>query len=288
MNTLRKLRLVVHLVRGMAVIALRFGRATPAQRAALNRAWTEKMLSIARVKLVVHNDAARLDARALVVGNHVSWLDIYTVNAWRPTPFVSKAEVRAWPVVGWLAEKLDTVFIQREKRSEAKRIMQELADRLDGGELMFVFPEGTTSDGLGLLPFHTNMFQAAVQARCHVQPVCIVYEDAHGRQSLAPAYIGEMSLGESVDRVLRGGPLTAHLYVGEPIQASGERRELAARTEAAVAEAMAKLQARMAAPSREAVTELAAAAQLPAGARLAAELGGAAASAAEAVPGREG
>ncbi|SMG01326.1 lysophospholipid acyltransferase family protein [Burkholderia singularis] len=242
MKALRKARLVLHLLAGMAIVAIRFRRAAPARRRQLTQRWTLKMLRLCGMRLVVHNDSARLDARALVVGNHVSWLDIYVINAWRPTPFVSKAEVRDWPVIGWLAERLGTVFIQREKRSEAKRIMHALAARLGNGELMCVFPEGTTSDGLGLLPFHSNMFQAVVEAQCAVQPICLMYEDAHGRQSLAPAYVGELSLGKSLDRVLESGPLTAHLYVGEPIAATGDRREMAARARAAVAHALAQMQ----------------------------------------------
>jgi 1-acyl-sn-glycerol-3-phosphate acyltransferase len=190
----------------------------------------------------VHNDDARLDEGALVVSNHISWIDIYVINAWRPTPFVSKAEVRKWPVVGWLAQQLDTVFIQREKRSEAKRIMHELSSRLAAGELMCVFPEGTTSDGLALLPFHANMFQAAVSASRPVQPLCVYYEDAHGKQSTAPAYIGDMSLGESLDALLRGGPLTAHVYVGDALAPGAERRQLAAQAEAAIGAALSRLQ----------------------------------------------
>jgi len=195
MNAIRKLRLVFHLLRGMAIVALRFSHVTAARRAELTRRWSVKLLRICGMRLVVHNDRARLDASALVVGNHVSWLDIYTINAWRPTPFVSKAEVRQWPVIGWLAEKLDTVFLQREKRTEAMRVMHEMADRLRSGGVMCVFPEGTTSDGQGLLPFHANLFQAAVSAGCAVQPICLMYEDAQGRQSVAPAYTGELSLG---------------------------------------------------------------------------------------------
>lgn len=213
MTAFRKLRLVTHLLHGMALVALRFPRVVPERRVEITRRWSVKLLQICGMRLVVNNDGARLDSSALVVGNHVSWLDIYTINAWRPTPFVSKAEVRQWPVVGWLAERLDTVFLQREKRTEAMRIMHAMADRLRGGGLMCVFPEGTTSDGLGLLPFHANLFQAAVSAGCAVQPICLMYEDAHGRQSIAPAYVGELSLGKSLDMVLRGGPLVAHLHV---------------------------------------------------------------------------
>ncbi|BCZ78706.1 1-acyl-sn-glycerol-3-phosphate acyltransferase [Paraburkholderia terrae] len=237
----RKIRLVVHLLHGMWVVWTRFPRASAQQRLELNRAWSLRMLQLCGMRLVVHNDGARLDEGVLVVANHISWIDIYVINAWRPTPFVSKAEIRKWPVVGWLAEQLGTVFIQREKRSDAKRIMHELANRLNAGELMCVFPEGTTSDGLQLLPFHANMFQAAVSASRPVQPVCMMYEDAQGRQSTAPAYIGELSLGESLDALLRGGPLTAHVYVGAPLAPGADRRLLAAEAEQAVGAALEAL-----------------------------------------------
>ncbi|ALP62193.1 lysophospholipid acyltransferase family protein [Paraburkholderia caribensis] len=239
---LRKARLVVHLLHGMWTVWTRFPRATPQQRLELNRAWSLRMLQLCGMRLVVHNDGARLDEGVLVVANHISWLDIYVINAWRPTPFVSKAEIRKWPVVGWLAQQLGTVFIQREKRSDAKRIMHELANRLNAGELMCVFPEGTTSDGVQLLPFHANMFQAAVSASRPVQPVCMMYEDAQGRQSTAPAYIGELSLGESLDAMLRAGPLTAHVYVGAPLAPGADRRLLAAEAQASVGAALAALQ----------------------------------------------
>ncbi|CAN0618872.1 1-acyl-sn-glycerol-3-phosphate acyltransferase [Burkholderia multivorans] len=257
MTVFRKLRLVIHLLHGMAVVALRFPRATPAQRAAMTRHWSQKLLRLGGMRLVVHNDGARLDARALVVGNHVSWADIYAINAWRPTPFVSKAEVRQWPVVGWLAAQIDTVFLQREKRTEAMRIMHEMADRLRGGGLMCVFPEGTTSDGLGLLPFHANLFQAAVSAGCAVQPICLMYEDAQGRQSLAPAYVGELSLGNSLERVLSAGSTVVHLYVCDPIEPGGDRRAMSAAAQASIQAALSEMQASVGRPAADALAALA-------------------------------
>ncbi|NKJ49738.1 1-acyl-sn-glycerol-3-phosphate acyltransferase [Burkholderia sp. SG-MS1] len=239
---LRKARLIAHLLHGMWTVATRFPGAGAERRHALNRAWSLKMLRLCGMRLVVHNDNARLERGALVVANHISWIDIYVINAWRPTPFVSKAEIRQWPVVGWLAQQLDTVFIQREKRSDAKRIMHELSDRLSAGELMCVFPEGTTSDGLALLPFHANMFQAAVSAAAPVQPLCIMYEDAQGRQSTAPAYIDDLSLADSLNLLLRGGPLTAHVYVGEPLAPGADRRALAAQAEAIIGETLREMQ----------------------------------------------
>ncbi|CAG4904686.1 lysophospholipid acyltransferase family protein [Paraburkholderia gardini] len=238
----RKTRLVAHLLHGMWTVATRFPRASAGERLELNRAWSLKMLRLCGMHLVVHNDEARLDAGALVVANHVSWIDIYVINAWRPTPFVSKAEIRNWPVVGWLAEQLGTVFIQREKRSDARRIVHELAERLGAGELVCVFPEGTTSDGLALLPFHANLFQAAVSASCPVQPVCLMYEDAQGRQSTTPAYIDDLTLSDSLNAMLKGGPLTAHVYVGAPLASGADRRSLAAEAEAVVGRALRGMQ----------------------------------------------
>ncbi len=243
-KTLCKLRLVLHLFRGMVIAAVCFPRGSAQRRQALIQAWTLTMLRLCGVRLVVHHNAARLDGHVLVVGNHVSWIDIYVINAWRPTPFVAKAEVRGWPVIGWLAMQLETVFIRREKRSEAKRITHELAQRLSDGGAVCVFPEGTTSDGAGLLPFHANLFEAAIVAGCPVQPICLMYEDKHGRQAQGPAYIGDMSLGESLDKLLIEGPFIAHLYIGAPIMPAGmSRRELAARAQVAVAAALTEMQA---------------------------------------------
>ncbi len=255
MSTLAKLRIIAHIARGMFVVATRFPKATPEKKHALNRAWSIEMLRLCGMRLVVHNDQACLDTGVLVVGNHISWIDIYVVNAWRPTPFVSKAEIRNWPVIGWLAQQLDTVFIQREKRSDAKRIVHELADRLRQGELMCVFPEGTTSNGETLLPFHANLFQAAVSASCPVQPICLFYEGADGLLSTAPAYIDDMTLSQTLDAMLRAAPLTAHVAVCEALAPGADRRVLASEAQAAVALAMQRVRAGLASGNPVAATK---------------------------------
>ncbi|CAH2782242.1 MAG: Acyl-CoA:1-acyl-sn-glycerol-3-phosphate acyltransferase (EC [uncultured Caballeronia sp.] len=249
MFAFRKARIFGHLLHGMWTVATRFPNATPQVRMELNRRWSIEMLRRCGMKLVVHNDQARLDNGALVVGNHVSWIDIYVINAWRPTPFVSKAEVRQWPLVGWLAQQLDTIFLQREKRSDAKRIMHELSERLGRGELMCVFPEGTTSLGTDLLPFHSNLFQATVSASCPVQPICLIYEGANGRQSEAPAYIDDLTLAFTLNAMLRDTPLTAHLYVCDAIAPGADRRALAKETQAAVEAALRRIQQGLGAPA---------------------------------------
>jgi len=245
-HPLRKTRLILHIVRGMVLAALVYPRVSVERQQGMIRDWSQRMLALCGIKLVVHQHGEVLPRGAMVVSNHISWIDIYVIDAWRPTPFVSKAEIAKWPVIGWLAKTIGTVFIQRDKRSDAKKIMHQLADLLSAGGLIAVFPEGTTTDGLTVRPFHANMFQAPVLAGAPIQPVCLIYEDAHGRQSPAADYINDTTLGQSVDMILDATPLTAHLYVGAPLAADGDRKHLADQAQRVVSEALAYLQTRAA------------------------------------------
>ncbi|MGI4859299.1 MAG: lysophospholipid acyltransferase family protein [Janthinobacterium lividum] len=236
-------RLVLHLLRGMLVLRTVYRRADAAGRQAHIQAWSQRLLALCGVTLRVHTRGEVLTSGALVVSNHVSWLDIQVIDAWRPTPFVAKAEIEGWPLVGWLVKSAGTVFIRRERRSDARRVVEQLAGVLAADGLICVFAEGTTSDGRSVAPFHANLMQAAVTAGVPVQPLCVMYEDASGRQSLTPAFIGEMTFGMSVRRVLAGAPLIAHLHVGEPLRELPDRRTAATDAHAAVAAALAALQA---------------------------------------------
>ena len=139
-HPLRKIRLLLHVVRGVLMAGLIYPHATSEARQRLIRDWSRRMLALCGITLVVHGNSQPLERKAMVVGNHISWIDIYVIDAWRPTPFVSKAEIANWPVIGWLARTIGTIFIHREKRGDAKRIMHQLADILRGGGLIAVFP----------------------------------------------------------------------------------------------------------------------------------------------------
>jgi len=212
------------------------------RRLALIRNWSKRLLALCGITLQVHTHGEVLAGGAMVVSNHVSWLDIFAINAWRPTPFVAKSEIARWPVIGWMAGTVGTVFIHRRRRSDAKRIVDMLSDILQRQGLVCLFPEGTTSDGTEVLDFHANILQAAVSAGAPVQPLCVMYEDAEGRQSIAPAYVGDLTLGETLQQVLACAPITAHLYVGAPIYGLGQRREAAVRAHEAVSDALRALQ----------------------------------------------
>lgn len=173
---------------------------------------------------------------ALLVANHVSWIDIYVINAALPAAFVSKAEVRNWPLIGWLAAKNDTVFLQRGSRGHARVINAQVADILGQGKHVAVFPEGTTTDGCSLLHFHAALIQPALAAGRPVLPVAISYWETNGQRSLAPRYDGDISLGQCTAAILQRKRLIARLVTTPLLGLNGEdRKQVAARSREAIA-----------------------------------------------------
>ena len=232
----RRLRfgwLLAHLVLGLGVVGLVFPLLPQARRNALKGRWSRRLLAIMGLELRLHGE---VPDGCLLVANHVSWLDIYVINAARPTGFVAKSEIRGWPLIGWLAKETDTLFIERGSHRHAQHIAHEMAQRLAAGHSLTVFPEGTTSDGRDLRPFHAALLQAAISAGRPVQPLAIRYRDAAGNYTAAPAYIDEVSFAESVHNTLAERGLVAELVVlpAQPADAADTRRLLAARAEAAI------------------------------------------------------
>jgi 1-acyl-sn-glycerol-3-phosphate acyltransferase len=135
----------------------------------------------------------------LVVCNHVSWLDIAAVHAsCSRARFVSKADVRRWPLLGWLIAAVGTLFIERERKRDALRVVHQMASALQAGDVVAVFPEGTTGDGRSLLPFHANLLQAAIATEVPVQPVALRYYEPGLDWSPAVNWMGATTLLHSV------------------------------------------------------------------------------------------
>jgi len=192
--------------------------------------------SAARMLRAVAVDVEVLGAHPLVVGpamlvaNHVSWLDVQALGAIAGARFVAKSEVRGWPAVGDMAARLGTIFIVRGSRLDAWRVQKSLAKLLVNGERVVVFPEGTTTDGSRVATFYPALLQAAVDAAVPVQPVAVRYREADGSPSTAAAFVDDMTFGESLVRVIARPRLVAELTFGPPIYAGDRtRRELAAR-----------------------------------------------------------
>lgn len=215
---------LAHAASGWLTITFKFPRLPQAEREARVQAWARRMLEIVGVGLQVQGTPPSAGP-VLLVANHISWLDILVIHATRHCRFVSKSELRHWPLIGTLATGAGTLYIERESRRDAMRVVHHMAERLAAGEVLAVFPEGTTSDGVALLPFHANLLQAAVSQDAPAQPVALRFVDRATRQtSLAPIYVGDDSLVGSIWRTLTGPPLDAVVTLGEPQRAQGRNR----------------------------------------------------------------
>lgn len=202
-------------------------------RRALKASWSAALLD--SLGITVDADLAAVVPGSLLVANHISWLDIYVINAALPSAFVSKAEVRDWPLIGWLAAKHDTVFLRRGSRGHARIINEKIAGVLGRGAHVALFPEGTTTDGTQVLHFHGALLQPALSAGRPVQPVALSYWEADGTRSLAPRYDGDISLGQCL-RAVAGRPrLTARLVASPALGLDGaDRRIVAQQARAAI------------------------------------------------------
>ncbi|HEX9720134.1 MAG TPA: lysophospholipid acyltransferase family protein [Ramlibacter sp.] len=228
MNSLRAAwrlgRALVHALAGLATIALRFPRMTEIQRDAHVQSWALRMLPLLGIRLELRGRPP-VTGPVLLVANHISWLDILVMHAARHCRFVSKADVRRWPLIGTLATGAGTLYIERKSRRDAMRVVHHMAESLKRGEVVAVFPEGTTSNGVAMLPFHGNLIQAAISANAPVQPVALSFRDGKTRAiSLAPCYIDEDTLVMSIWRTLTAPAITAVVHYGEPQSAQGRDR----------------------------------------------------------------
>lgn len=220
----RMLHALGHAIAGWFTIVFVFPRRHAQQRSALVQAWAQRMLRILGIPLHVQGEPPA-GGPVLLVANHISWLDILVMHAARHCRFVSKADVKHWPLIGTLATGGGTLYIEREKRRDAMRVVHHMRESLRAGDVVAVFPEGTTGDGGQLLPFHGNLIQAAISADAPVQPVGLRFVDrASGRASDGPLYIGDDTLVGSLWRTLAGPPFVAHVRFGEPQRADGRDR----------------------------------------------------------------
>jgi 1-acyl-sn-glycerol-3-phosphate acyltransferase len=231
-------RVLLHLLRGLAISAFVFPLASDAHRQHCIRKWSAQLLAVLRVQ-VAPCDAALPAQAALIVANHISWLDIFVINALQPCRFVAKADIRHWPVLGWLCEKSGTMFIARGKQREVRRVYQGLVTALQGGERIAFFPEGTTAAQGTLLPFHANLFEAAIEARVPVQPCALRYLDAEGALHRAADFIGDTTFVDSLMTILRSNPMRAEITPLPTIAVrDAHRRELSVRAHDAIAAAL--------------------------------------------------
>lgn len=195
----------------MATTATVFPFIGAARRIRLKQRWSAELLDILGIGL--ETDGPPIPPGCLLVANHISWLDIFVINAVWPAAFISKAEVRGWPVIGWLATRNETVFLRRGSRGHARIVNEEIAGLLGRGRHVALFPEGTTTDGSHVRPFHAALLQPAIEAGAPIQPLAIAYRLPDGRYTRAAAYDGDVSLGESIRAIIGERRIVARIEV---------------------------------------------------------------------------
>lgn len=236
----RLARAVLHGLHGVAIVLLVFPWLQAPARHERIRWWAAKMLRMLGMRLEVQG--LFKPGAKLIVANHISWLDIMAVHAVCPQArFVSKAEVQRWPLVGRLVDAAGTLYLERERKRDALRVVHQMAEALTAGGTVAAFPEGTTGDGRSLLPFHANVLQAAIATATPVQPVALRYADAQHAVSPNALWLGETTLAGSLWMLASAEGLVAQVRVLPPMaSAHADRRALAATLRDTIAEALSE------------------------------------------------
>ena len=200
-----------------------------AKRMGWVRRWTARLLAILAVRVKVSGAPPIAGVSpAMIVANHVSWLDIFAINAVRKVRFVAKSEIRRWPVFGWLCAQGSALFIERARRHHASLVNRQMVAALRQGDLLVVFPEGYTSAGDVVLPFHTSLLQPALECDAMLYPVAIRYTRADGSLCSEADYEGDKSMLGSLLLMLTQPAIFVRLQFLPAVTSAGKhRRELA-------------------------------------------------------------
>ena len=218
----RGTRISIHLAVGMFLVGLlMLDRWNKLNAQALMSWWCQVTLGIFGVELI-RNGAPHNGGR-ITVANHVSWLDIIVIGASEPTRFVAKSEIQNWPIAGSLAAACGTIYNRRGKGG-ARPLLDKLVPHLKKGGCVTIFPEGTTTDGLSVLPFHPRLFAGAIEAECAVQPVAIRYGLSASGKNIAP-FIGDDELVSHVIRMLKEPEIVVEVNYGAALSSEGRTRE---------------------------------------------------------------
>jgi 1-acyl-sn-glycerol-3-phosphate acyltransferase len=226
-----------HIVRGLCTCLIVFPWIGQAQRMGHVQRWSRRVLGTFGVTVEV---AGEVLPNTLLVANHVSWVDVFVINACYPSRFVAKSEVRRWPLIGPLAALAGTVFVARARRASLRTTVDTLAAGLRSGERIACFPEGTSAAQGDLQPFNANLFEAAIEAGVPAQALAVSYRDDDGALHASVEYIADMSLADSMLAILTGRPIRARLHALPALATAGaNRRALALAAHGQVRAALA-------------------------------------------------
>ena len=231
-------RVWAHVIAGLMTLSFQFPFANQESKNRHIQNWSRKLLSIFGIELRLKNPEILPSTPYLLASNHISWMDIHAINAFKPVRFVAKSDVEGWPIFGWMAKQLGTVFIKRDNSRHGKQVANEVARVLET-QSVCIFPEGTSTVGDSVLPFKPNLFESAVIAQAPVYSLAISYKSSlTDKKSDVVAFVGEMGLLESMAQILRDRQLIVELVFLTPSggvpEASRDRKWLALHSQEAI------------------------------------------------------
>ncbi len=246
---LRVVGLLLHIIAGLAILAVAFPWLAQPKRNRIIRRWSRLLLAFCGTRLRV--TGVGLDPELaqggvllkshgrLLLSNHVSWIDVFAIDGAIPSRFVAKSEIGRWLLLGPLVTRSGTLYIERGRRHAVAEMNRRVRDRLHAGETVAVFPEGTTTDGFSLLPFHSNLIAPALEAGCEIWPVVLRYTE-RGSPSSAAGFVGEMGLVTSLWNILvaRDFQIEVEFLAPIAIGADTNRHRIAHEARVAIATAL--------------------------------------------------
>jgi 1-acyl-sn-glycerol-3-phosphate acyltransferase len=234
----RLIRVCLHILCGCFYVGALFPFMTQARRFRAIQKWSRSLLHILAVRYTL-DGVLPSSSPTLIVSNHVSWLDIWIINAIVPVRFVAKSDIRRWPVLGFLVKHSGTIFIRRDKRRDTAHTNRAIVQALTNGNYVAIFAEGATTDGTQLKPYHASLLQPAVGAGAKVVVLAIRYVREDGALDLDAAYTDERSLWQSAQLILRHRTVSAEVVIAEVLEVSNKtRRQIAREAELATARAL--------------------------------------------------
>lgn len=211
--------MILHTIVGFIIAGLMLPFAKKSLKLKLISWWCKHLLGAFNIRLSYTGNVPQKPQtlqNCLVVANHISWADIHALTSLLPVRFIAKAEIKTWPIFGYLA-KTNALFIDRAKRHDAAKTVNATKQSLMSGDNICLFPEGTTTDGTQLKPFKSSLIQAAIEAKSTILPVVIRYTLADGSVNTEAAYAGDITLPESMQLMLSQKKPTVNLHFLVPI-----------------------------------------------------------------------
>ena len=184
----------------------------------------------------IHREGNPPNPPFVLVSNHLSYMDIVLLATQVDAFFVSKSEVATWPVIGFLARSVNTIFVDRNNHRDVPRVIDEMEAVLKAGHGVVFFPEGTSSDGADVLRFKSSLFDAPIRMGYPVHAVALSYEapKTYPPASTSVCWWGDMTFVDHLYRLLQMPWFDATVVFGEGVQHHSNRREFAEATRQAV------------------------------------------------------